>query len=228
MATLLLLFGCATPESCSQRQFFRAFVGGQTNPNKYFPGVAEIQLHEKVTLGISICANQRPALCVAIYPAEDAIFQFLDTSVTVSSGASNARLAFTKISYELTCTGRTSDDKDAKCRSPKASPLVASSNLDKKRLYATVLYGDVFSIDKYEFAPDAAFKGATVSPQLFVTFRRKYLAMTEPIELSRTEDTLVSLPNARVGDQTLNVPQVTFRYVSESVCVPTNRPLSLQ
>jgi hypothetical protein len=230
LAVILPLYGCATPERCADRQFFKAFVDGKPNPNRYFPGVAELRLHEDVTLRVSICKREAAdALCVEIYPTEGVAFQFLEPRVTVHHNAANssAELPFKKITYNVACHGPTLAEKDADCESSTASPLVGNADVHKSRVRASKIGANFYYLDAYEFAPDATFKGAMVSATFLTKFRRKYEAITQPFQPSPSDELVVAIPNVRIGSQTLDVPQSSFKYVTENVCLP-NRPLSLQ
>jgi len=66
-----------------------------------------------------------------------------------------------------------------------------------------------------------------VSATFVTKFRRKYEAVTQPFQSSPRDELVVIISRVRVGSQTLDAPQVSFKYVTENVCLP-NRPLSLQ
>jgi hypothetical protein len=230
MVVLLALYACATPERCAERQFFKAFVDGKPNPNRYFPGVAELQLHEDVTLRLSICnRDAADALCVEIYPTEDIAFQFVEPRVTMLYQAANSRavLPFKKITYNVVCHGPSLAEKDADCESSTASPLVGSDDLQKSRVRASKIGANFYYLDAYEFPPDATFKGAMVSATLLTKIRRKYEAVTQPFQPSLTDELIVAIPKVRIGSRAVDVPESSFKYVTENVCLP-NRPLSLQ
>ena len=231
MITLSALAGCATREYCAEAQFFKPnVVEGKSIPNRYFPHVAELKIHEDVSLRVSICKKAAGhSLCVEIYPAEDLAFQFLQSNATLSTKLTDSpqALPFKQIVYKVACHGPTLQDKDARCQGSNESPLVSGGDIEKRRQNAAKIGANFYYVNAYAFSPDAAFKGGTVSVALR-TYRRKYEAMTETFEPPLDTDILIELPKVRVAGHTLEVPRVTFRFAKETVCIPTNRPLSVQ
>jgi hypothetical protein len=229
VAVLLASYSCATPDRCFEQQFFKAFVDGKPNPNRYFPGVAELRLDENLTLRASICDRDAThALCVEVYPSEDVSFQFLETHLTISRNPTDSRteLAFSKMTYNVACHGPTLEEKDANCQSSIASPLVGNADIQKSRVRPSKIGANFYYLNAYEFPADAIFKGAMVSSG-FSKFRRKYEAVTQPFQLSPSDELVVTIPRVLIGSHTLAASPISFKYVTENVCTP-NRPLSLQ
>jgi len=230
IVVLLALSGCATPERCADQQFFKAFVDGKPNPNRYFPGVGELPVDRDVNIRVSICNREAAeAFCVEVYPTEGMPFRFLEprSTVLLKSNPAAVDLPFKKVSYNVACHGPTLQEKDADCQSSTDSPLEGSLSISKTRVRAANVGSNYYYLNAYEFPPDATFRGANVSATFMVSIRRKYEVVTQPFEPSRTREMVVTLPRVVIGSRTLDVPQVSFRYVTENVCLP-NRPLSLQ
>ena len=225
---LLLLSGCATPERCSERQFFKPrAIDGDAIPSRYFPGVAEFRLAEDVTMRTSVCEKEGAnRLCIEIYPAENVAFQFSDPTVTVLHQLNNTRveLPITQIRYDIACHGQTV--QDAACQSSTASPLIAGGQIEQSRARTDFIGSNFYFADSYVFPPKFAFKGVTVRSG-FATFRRKYEATTQALPLTPGGEFRVSLPSVQIEGRNVKVPQVAFNFVNENVCLP-NRQLSLQ
>ena len=225
---LLLISGCATPESCSERQFFKpSAIDGGAIPNRYFPGVAEFRLDEDVTLRTSVCEKEgAKRICIEIYPAENVSFQFSEPIVTVSHQINNTRveLPITQIRYDIACHGPTI--QDAACQSSTASPLIGGGHIEQSRTRTDFIGSNFYYADSYVFPPESAFKGATVRSG-FATFRRKYEATTKALPLTPGGEFRVSFSSVRIGSRSLTVPKVVFKFVNENVCLPS-RQLSLQ
>jgi hypothetical protein len=191
--------------------------------------VAELPLHEDLTLRASICDRDvTRALCVEVYPSENVSFQFLQARLSISRKTVDSRseLAFSKIAYNVACHGPTLEEKDANCQSSTTSPLVGNAEIQKNRVRSSKIGANFYYLNAYEFPADAIFKGAMVSSG-FAKFRRKYEAVTQPFQLSPSDELAVTIPRVRIDSHTLDVPQISFKYVTENVCTP-NRPLSLQ
>lgn len=225
----LALMGCASRERCDERQFFKAFVDGKPNPNRYFLDVAEISAEEDLTVRVSICIREdADALCVEVYPAEGVPFRFIDPWLTVVSedGSSAIQLPIVRMSYNVACHGRSLQEEDAKCQSSTESPVIGLTAVSKTLSRAANIGGNYHYLNMYEFSPDATFKGAKVSAA-FHSFRRKYEGVTKRFEPSKIDAITVALPKVVIGQKTLELPRVSFKYVTENVCLPFRR-LSLQ
>lgn len=229
-AVLLASYGCATVEHCSDQQFFKAFLDGKPNPNRYFPGVAQFEPTDDATLRATLCNIETvEAICVEVYLAENIVFRFPEPRLTVFRKGADTRtdLSFEKITYNVSCYGPTLSDDDANCKSSTMSPLVGDAKPKMDRLRAQRIGANYYYNNAYEFAPDATFKGALVSGGFLMKFRRKYVAVTQPFHPVAGEEYVVRIPPVRIGNHSQEVPEVSFKYVTENVCLP-NRPLSLQ
>lgn len=230
VAVLLASYGCATVEHCSDQHFFKAFLDGKSNPNRYFPGVAQFEPNDDAILRVSLCDRDNvKAICVEAYPAENVLFQFPEPRLTVlrKGAETSSDLRLEKITYKILCHGQTLSDSDAGCQSSTTSPLARDEKLAMDRLRTQKIGEHFYYINAYEFSPRATFKGVMVSGGLFVKFRRKYVAVTQPFHPAPGDEYVVSIPSVRIGNRTQEVPEVSFKYVKENVCLP-NRPLSLQ
>jgi len=227
-ASIVLLAGCAASEYCVTEEFFKPrAVGGLAEFNRYFPQKIELKPTDTASVQVSLCDNrERTVLCIETYLDEGVVFQFSRPTVTFlpAIGDKAVGIPITKVTYNVICSGPKLDE--ATCQSSTKSPLMNGS-ANKRRIRAEKIGNNFFYNDEYMFSPDQAFTGATVTVALR-SFRRRYRATTESVPEPLGNEFRVILPEVRVDGRPLGLPDLVFNRVTEDVCRPTNRRLSLQ
>lgn len=228
LLALPLLGGCATTETCSTQQFFKpSAINGEAEFNRYFPGRIEFRV-KGADVHLSVCDDQAlDALCIDIYPRDGSTFRFTEREVVVMADVYDTakELAITKITYGVSCHGRTLEDSE--CQSPTVSPLVGGGPVETQTTRFFTAGGNLYYRDTYTFSPEHAFTAAQVRVNFLMQIWRKYQAVTEQLPPSVGKEFRVKLPNVQVGDSIFALPEVAFSLVREKVCDPGRR-LSLQ